>query len=224
MGNGYYYQVGAILSIEVFQVRSVLEVVGIDLTTFNHVVGLYVIGEFYDIQGDVFLSQDVFANCQDLSMRSGRSSYADFSTGQSGIIDGSIVTIVSIFYQSHYCTVIFFGDEVGYSLAFQSSLQSQNFGVLFVTFFNYQNITIRRSYTFQSQSFFSRIDACIDGVVGVDDGKVNIFQYVGQLSSFNLFKGDVLGIFSNVLDSSGDANAFFQFNVALSFQKKQRIL
>ena len=50
---------GSVFRIEIIQVRSMLEVVGIYLSALYHIVGLYVIGVLNDIQGDVFLRQNL---------------------------------------------------------------------------------------------------------------------------------------------------------------------
>ena len=51
-------------SVEVIQIRGVLEVVGVDLAAVYDVVGLYIVGEFDDIQGDVLLGQNFLGNFQ----------------------------------------------------------------------------------------------------------------------------------------------------------------
>ena len=53
---------GSVFCIEIIQIRRVLEVVGVYLSAFYHVVGLYVIGVLNDIQGNVFFRQD-FLGC-----------------------------------------------------------------------------------------------------------------------------------------------------------------
>ena len=46
--------IGAVFGVEVIEVRNMLEVVGIDFAAVNNVVGLYIIGEFFDVEGDAF--------------------------------------------------------------------------------------------------------------------------------------------------------------------------
>ena len=62
---------GAVLGVEVVQVGLMLEVVGVNLAAVHHVVGLDVIGELLDVQGDVFLGQDVLGDGQDFGVGEG---------------------------------------------------------------------------------------------------------------------------------------------------------
>ena len=61
-----------------------------------------------------------------------------------------------------------------------------------------------------------------DSVVRVDNSIVNILENVGELSGFNLFEGDVLGVVLNVSYGCGDAGAVFELDDALLLKKKKR--
>ena len=84
---------GAVLGVEVVQVGLMLEVVGVNFAAVNNQVGLDVVVELLDHEGDVLSSQDVLGDGQDLSMGRGGSSHGDGGAGQSGVIDGSVVAI-----------------------------------------------------------------------------------------------------------------------------------
>ena len=55
-----------------------------------------------------------------------------------------------------------------------------------------------------------------DSVVRVDNSIVNILENVGELSGFNLFEGDVLGVVLNVSYGCSDAGAVFELDDACS--------
>ena len=73
MHAGDAHQVGAVLFIEVVQIRNVLEVVGVILAVFNSGVGDDIVAVLGDLQVDALLSQDGHALLQDLSVGRGRS-------------------------------------------------------------------------------------------------------------------------------------------------------
>ena len=61
-------QMSAVLLVEVVQVGLMLEVVGVDLAVLDDIVGLDVVIELLNIQGDALLGQDVLADLQDLAV------------------------------------------------------------------------------------------------------------------------------------------------------------
>ena len=69
--------VSVVLGVEVVEIRSVLEVVGINLAAFNDLVGDYVVCVLLDVESDVLLGKDILCNCEDLGVRSGRSGDRD---------------------------------------------------------------------------------------------------------------------------------------------------
>ena len=50
--------VRAVFLVEIVQIGQVLEVVGVKLSALHHVVGLDIVGELDDLQGDIPLLQD----------------------------------------------------------------------------------------------------------------------------------------------------------------------
>ena len=72
-------QVGAVADVELVHVGDVLEVVGVQLTALHRQVGLDVVVELHDLQGDALLSQDALGYLQDLSVGGG--SGADLNGG-----------------------------------------------------------------------------------------------------------------------------------------------
>ncbi len=56
MNSQYGNNVGVVFCIEVFQIRKMLEIVGIHFTAVNYLVGLYVVGVFDDVKGDILFS------------------------------------------------------------------------------------------------------------------------------------------------------------------------
>ena len=82
--------VGAVLSVEVIQIRGVLEVVGIDLAAFDDVIGLDIVGEFDDIQGDVLLGKNFLGNLQNFRVGGGGGGDGDRRPSQGVVIDGVV--------------------------------------------------------------------------------------------------------------------------------------
>ncbi len=71
LGNGY--QIGLVLGIKVVEIRCMLEVVGVQFLAFKGQVGLYIIGEFLDLQLIALFLQNLFGHSQNLGMGCGRS-------------------------------------------------------------------------------------------------------------------------------------------------------
>ncbi len=80
MYSGDRHDLCAVLLVEVLKVGKVLEVVCIDLTTVNDLVGLDVIGELLNVKGDVLLGKYLSCNSQNLGVRCRRSGNTDCST------------------------------------------------------------------------------------------------------------------------------------------------
>ena len=72
------YQVCAVFSIEIGQVRLMLEVVSDDFIVFYNVVWYNVVSKFGYFQFVTFSSQNFASNCQDFSVWRWGSSYSDY--------------------------------------------------------------------------------------------------------------------------------------------------
>ena len=155
-------------------------------------------------------------------MGSGGGSDRDGLAGQGGIVQIGVIAIGGIFHDGNNGAVIFFGDEVRYSLAFQGGHQRLHQRSVLIALLDCHDIGIGGGGTFQSQSVFSGVQTGGDGKVGVDDGVVHILQDVGQLGSFYLAEFDLMGIFNNIQDGSGNAGALFQLDETLILQQQQR--
>ena len=62
-------KVGAVLCVEVIEVRNVLEVVSIDFSAFYYVVRLHIVGEFLDCKSDVLFCKDFLSYCENFFVR-----------------------------------------------------------------------------------------------------------------------------------------------------------
>lgn len=71
MNCTYRYHLGAVFLIEIVKVGLVLEVVGVNLTVVYNIVGLYIIGELYDIKGYVLFGEDNLYHLKNVGMRCG---------------------------------------------------------------------------------------------------------------------------------------------------------
>ena len=77
MNHGNAYQVGVVFGIEGFQIRNVLEVVGIHFAVFHHIVGNHIVGILGDLQIPAVLGQDILGDLQDLCVGRGGCGYGD---------------------------------------------------------------------------------------------------------------------------------------------------
>ena len=90
---GNRHQMGAVLCIEVVQIRLMLEIVGIALAVLNDVVGNDVVVVLLNIQRDALFGQDVLADLQNLAVRSRSSSAADGLAVQCIVVDRGVIAV-----------------------------------------------------------------------------------------------------------------------------------
>ena len=90
---GNRHQMGAVLCIEVVQIRLMLEIVGIALAVLNDVVGNDVVVVLLNIQRDALFGQNVLADLQNLAVRSRSSSAADGLAVQCIVVDGGVIAV-----------------------------------------------------------------------------------------------------------------------------------
>ncbi len=202
----------AVFCIEIVQIRRMLEIVCIYLAAFNDVVGLNIISKFLDIKSNVLFSQNSLYDGQNLRMRCGRGGNRNGFSGKRSIINRGIIAVSGVFYNRYYCTIIFLGNEIGYLFTFKGGFQSlDNIGI-FIAFLYGKNVTVSRGRTFKTECILCRIELCFDRIVRVDYGIINVFQYIGKLCGFYLFKFNIMGILFNIKGSCGNAGTILQFN------------
>ena len=109
-GNGY--DVRAVFSIEVIEIRYMLEVVCIAFAALNDRIRNNIIGENIDLESDVLLGEYLLYLCEDLGMRCRRSGYADLLAGKCRIVDRCIIAVCGIVYRADNIAFLCFRDEV----------------------------------------------------------------------------------------------------------------
>ena len=72
----------AVLFIEVFKVRQVLEVVSVNFAAVNNVIRLNVIGKFLNVKRYILFLKNFLSNRKYFCMGCGRSRNRDFRTGK----------------------------------------------------------------------------------------------------------------------------------------------
>ena len=77
MDGGHGHQVGTLLFIEIVQIGSVLEVVGVDLAAVYNQVGLHIVFKLGDLQRPALLGQELCGLCQNFRVGRGRSGHGD---------------------------------------------------------------------------------------------------------------------------------------------------
>ena len=82
MDGGGADQVGAVAGVELVHVGDMLEVVGVQVAVLHRGVGLNVVVEDRDLQGDALLGQQLLDHLQDLGVGRGRGSYLKNGTFQ----------------------------------------------------------------------------------------------------------------------------------------------
>ena len=108
MDSGNLYDVSAVFRIEIVKIRSVLEVVGVNLAAFNYIVGLNIIGEFLDVKSNVFLGKYFLCYRKYLGMGRGRSSNGNLFSLKSGIINRRVKAVTGVFNNAYNRAVVFF--------------------------------------------------------------------------------------------------------------------
>ena len=66
------------------------------------------------------------------------------------------------------------------------------------------------------------LEACLNGVVAIDDGRVHVLKGAGQLGCLNLLDVQILGVLGYIQHGSGKGDALLQLDEALSLQEQQR--
>ena len=154
-------------------------------------------------------------------MRSGRSRNGDGLTCECRIVNGSIKAVGGSINGGNNSTLVCSGDEVSNLLRGQSRNKRLDLGGVFVAFLNCNDVCVCGVGAFDGQRLGHGVQTCFNGVVGVDDRIVNVLKDVGNLCSFDFLEGDVLGVFSDVHDGSGDAGAFLELDDAVCFEQEQ---
>ena len=107
MNGGNRNDVSSVFLIEIFEIRGVLEIVSVDLSAFNDIVGLNIVGKFLNFKGNIFFCKNILSNCQDLCVGSGRRRNGNGLSRKSGIINGRIVSVGQIVNDRNNGAVIF---------------------------------------------------------------------------------------------------------------------
>ena len=198
-----------------------LEVVGVHGAVFDDGVGHDVVVVGLDIEGDVLLGKDRLGNLEDLSVRSRRSGNRDGLTGESVIVNGSIVTVGRIVDGADDSAVILFIDVIDDLLALKRGDERLDLIGALVAFLHGQNVGISRGGTLDHKGVGHRVQTCVDGVVGVDDGVVNVLQNIGDLCGLGLYDLDAIRIFDNVVLGGSDAGAVGELDDAVFLEQEQ---
>ena len=216
-------QVGAVFFVEVLLIGDVGEVVGEHFTGVHHQVGLHIIGELDDVQGDVLGRQDVLGHGQHLGVGGGRSGHRDGLSGQGVIVHGIIVAVfIDVLDDADHGAVRpGGGDVIGNRLAGQGRGQGLGFRRFLIAFLDGEDVHIRRFGVFDQQGVLGGAEAGVQGVVVIDDGVVDVHQDVGHVGRLDFVELDVQGILGDVRHGGGDAGVFVQLDDAVGGQQQQ---
>lgn len=214
--------VRVVLLVEIVEVRLVLEVVCVDLAGLNNIVGLDIIFELFDVKGDALSGKDLLGNGEDLGVRCGGCSDGYGLTLECVVVDGGIVAVTGVRNNADNCAVILGSDEIGDLLALESGGKSLYLVGILVALLGGEDVRICARGALNGEIVLYGVETRGDSVVRVDNSIVNILENVGELSGFNLFEGDVLGVALNVSYGCGDAGAVFELDDALLLKEKER--
>ena len=90
-----------------------------------------------------------------------------------------------------------------------------------VAFLHGQNIGISRGGTLDHKGVGHGVQTCVNGIVGVDDGVVNVLQNIGDLRGLGLYDLDAIRIFDNVVLGGSDAGAVGELDDAVFLEQEQ---
>ena len=219
-GNGD--DVGVVLGVEIVEIGLVLEVVGVDSAVFDNGVGHDIVIIDLDVEGDVLLGEDALHDLEDLSVRGRRSGDGDGLTAQSVVVDSGVKAVGRGIHGADNGAVILLVDVVDDLLALQSGDQGKDLGRGLVAFLHGQNVGVSGGGAFDHEGVGHGVQARVDGVVGVDDGVVNVLQDVGDLRGLGLHDLDVVRVFDNVVLGGGDAGTVGELDDAVVLEQEQR--
>ena len=212
---------GAVLGVEVVKVGDVLEVVCVDLAALNDVVGLDIVGVLDDFEGDVLLGEDVLCYLEYLGVRRGGGCDGDGLAAECCVVNAGIEAVARVFNDAHDGAAVGFGDEVCDLLALESRLEGLDLVAVFVAFLDCEDVAVCRGGAFDREGILNGVYVGCDGVVGVDDGVIDVLKNIGKLRGFNFAELDVVGVVGDVLDGGGYAGVLIEGDVAEVLEQKQ---
>ena len=212
---------GAVLGVEVLQIRQVLEVVGVHGAVIDDGVGHNVVIVDLNVQGDVLGGQDLLSDLQDLGVGRGGSGHGDGLALQRVIVHGGVIAVGGVLHHGDHRAGVPLSDEVGHLLALQSGLQSQGLGGGLAALLDGQDVGVSGGAALDQQGVIHGVQAGVDGVVAVDHGVVQIGQHIGQLGGLCLHDLHIVRILHDVVLGGGDAHAVLQLDDAVLLQQQQ---
>ena len=218
-GNGD--DVGALFSVKVDQVRSMLEVVGMRRAIFDNIVGNHIVRIGLDVEGDVLLGKDGLGDLEDLSVRGRGSGDGDGLTGESVVVNACIVTVGRVIDSADDSAVILFVDVVNDLLALERRDERLDLIGVLVALLHGEDVGVSGGGAFDHEGVIHGVEARVDGIVGVDDGVVNVLQDVGDLRSLGLNDLNVVRILNDVILGGGDAGAVGELDDAVLLEQEQ---
>ena len=203
-----------------------LEVVCVELAAVNNVVGLNVVGVLLDFESDILLCEDILDNAEDFSVRCGRCRYGDFLALQRLIVNRAVVSVCGFIDNADNRAVVLLIDKIYNILAFEGSLEREDFRLFFIALLDGENVAVSGSGTLDSERILDGIELSLNRVVGVNNCVVNVLSYVGNLSCLNLFELNIVGVILDVLGGCCDSRVVLELDVAelLKQQKRSRFI
>ena len=155
-------------------------------------------------------------------MRGRGSGDGDGLASESVVVDCGVKAVGRVLHSADNGAVILLVDVVDDLLALQSGDQGKDLGRGLVAFLHGQDVGVSGGGAFDHEGVGHGVQARVDGVVGVDDGVVNVLQDVGDLRSLGLDDLDVVRVFDNVVLGGGDAGAVSELDDAVVLEQQQR--
>ena len=212
-------QVRAVLRVEVFLIGRMGEEVGEGVAGIHDGVRRHIIVHNCVLQGDALLRQDLLGNLQHVAVGIQGADHLDGLAVQGGVIHVGIIAVGGIV-DGGNGSVGVGREEVHHLLAQHSRRQGLGFGGIHVLRLHGNHVHIGRFAVFEEQGLVQ--DLRRQGVVAVDDAKVNVRQHVGHHGRFHFFKLDPQGIFRDIRLGGRDARVFLQLDHALGLEQQQR--
>ena len=167
-GSNRYYM-STVLLIEIVEVGLMLEVVCIAVAAFNNIVRLYIVGELYDVEGYILLSEDGLDNAENLCMGRGRSCDLDGLTLECIVVNRRIKAIGRVGNNTYDVALVGLFDVVLYLLA--RSCRNKRLcqiGAL-IALLNRNDVGVCGIGALDSERILCGREICGDSVVGVDN-------------------------------------------------------
>ena len=151
-------------------------------------------------------------------MRGGRGGHFDGLAGEGRVIYRGVDAVRGDVRQiAHHGAAIFRTDKIHHRLAVHGGDKRFDLRAVLIAGLHGQDVRVGNVGAFGQNGG----DARGNGVVGIDDGVVEVGEILGQLGRFHFAEGDIIGVFRDVVHGGQRPGVIRQFDKPLLFKQLQ---